>query len=50
MGILKGPIPFEITWRLVLLKVLPQPGRPIGGLHDQIRGSHLRGWNNEIKV
>ena len=24
-----GPIPYGITWRLVLLKVLPQPPRPI---------------------
>jgi hypothetical protein len=28
-GILKGPIPCGITWRLVLMKVLPQPPRPI---------------------
>jgi hypothetical protein len=24
-----GPIPYGITWRLVLLKLLPQPSRPI---------------------
>ena len=24
-----GPIPYGITWRLVLLKVLPQPPKPI---------------------
>jgi hypothetical protein len=28
-GILKGPIPFGITWRLVLLKGLDKPPRPI---------------------
>jgi hypothetical protein len=28
-GILKGPIPYEITWRLMLLKILHKPPRPI---------------------
>jgi hypothetical protein len=28
-GNLEGPIPYGITWRLVLMKVLPQPPRPI---------------------
>jgi hypothetical protein len=32
-AVLKGPISSRITWRLVLLKVLPQTPRPIGGLH-----------------
>ena len=49
-GILLGPIPYGIIWRLVLLKVLPQPPRPIGGLHAQIMGNHQRGGNNEIKA
>jgi hypothetical protein len=34
----------------VLLKVLPQPPRPIGGLHAQFRGNHQREENNEIKA
>jgi hypothetical protein len=34
----------------MLLKVLPQPPRPIGGLHAQIRGNHQRMGNNGIKV
>jgi hypothetical protein len=28
-GNLEGPIPYEITWRLMLLKVLHKPLRPI---------------------
>ena len=28
-GVFMGPIPFEITWRLMLLKVLHKPPRPI---------------------
>ena len=28
-GILKGPMPYGITWRLILLKVLHKPSRPI---------------------
>jgi hypothetical protein len=28
-GILKGPMPYGITWRLMLLKVLHKPPRPI---------------------
>ena len=34
----------------MLLKVLPQPPRPIGGLHAQIRGNHQRMGNNGIKA
>jgi hypothetical protein len=34
----------------VLLKVLSQPPRPIGGLHAQIRGNCQRWANNEMKA
>ena len=34
----------------MILKVLSQPPRPIGGLHAQIMINHQSRGNNEIKV
>ncbi len=45
-----APIPYGITWRLMLLKVLPQSPRPIGGLHAQIMRNHQRMESNEINA
>ena len=48
--ILKGPISYEITWKLMLLKVLHKPPRPIKIFMPKLGENHQRGGNNEIKT
>ena len=39
-GRLKGPIPYGITWRLMLLKVLHKPPRPISIFMPKSKGKN----------
>jgi uncharacterized protein YhhL (DUF1145 family) len=56
-GVFMGPIPYEITWRLMLLKVLHEPPRPIRifmpkskGKKDNIHNNVVNNVNGRIKV
>ena len=49
-GNLKGPISYGITYRLMLLKVLYKPPRPIRVYMPKLREINKEGENNEIKV
>jgi hypothetical protein len=42
-------MPYGITWKLMLLKVLHKSPRPIRIFMPQIRENQQRGDNNEIK-
>ena len=52
-----GPIPYGITWKLILLKVLHEPPRPIRifmlkskGKRDNIHNNVVNNVNNGIKL
>ena len=49
-GILKGPIPYRITWRLMLLKVLHKLPRPIRIYMPKLGEIIKMRGNNEIKT
>jgi hypothetical protein len=48
-GILKGPIPYGITWRLMLLKVLHKPPRSIRVYMPKLRGIIKEGRIMKLK-
>ena len=48
-GILKGPIPYRITWRLMLLKVLHKPPRPIKVYMQKLGENHKEGGLIKLK-
>ena len=49
MGDLKGPIPYGITWRLMLLKVLYKPLRLIRIFIPKLGKNHKEGEITKLK-
>ena len=40
VGNLEGPIPYEFTWGLVLLKALPKPSIPVKIFTPKLKGKN----------